>query len=107
MSRSRIYIKGIGAAASAGDGMEEWSISRGMLDFSDNRSCVPLVWGEEDPIPLYKETGSRVEPQPSGYVRLSRAYHEIEGKRLKRISGTLTFQPIEGLYMPPLDIDLS
>lgn len=89
------------------DGMEEWSISRGMLDFSDNRSCVPLVWGEEDPIPLYKETGSRVEPQPSGYVRLSRAYHEIEGKRLKRISGTLTFQPIEGLYMPPLDIDLS
>lgn len=89
------------------EGMEEWSISRGMLDFSDNRNCVPLIWGEEDPIPLYKETGSRVEPQPPGYVRLSRAYHEIEGKRLKRISGTLIFQPIEGLYMPPLDIDLS
>lgn len=89
------------------EGMEEWSISRGMLDFSDNRNCVPLIWGEEDPIPLYKETGSRIEPQPPGYVRLSRAYHEIEGKRLKRISGTLIFQPIEGLYMPPLDIDLS
>jgi hypothetical protein len=89
------------------DGMEEWSISRGMLDFSDNRSCVPLVWGEEDPIPLYKDAGSRVEPQPPGYVRLSRAYHERDGKKLKRITGSLIFQPIEGLYMPPLDIDLS
>ena len=89
------------------DGMEEWSINRGLLDFSDNGICVPLVWGEEDPIPLYKETGSRVEPQPPGYVRLSRAYHELEGQQLKRISGTLIFQPIEGLYMPPLDIDLS
>lgn len=89
------------------DGMEEWSISRGMLDFSDNRNCVPLIWGEEDPIPLYKETGSRVEPQPPGYARLSRAYHEIEGRRLKRISGTLIFQPIEGLHLAPIDIDLS
>jgi hypothetical protein len=86
------------------DGMEEWSFSRGMFDFSDSRSCVPLVWGEDDPIPLYVETGSRVVPEPDGSLRLSYAYHESEGKKLKRISGTLIYQPIEGLYMPPLDV---
>jgi hypothetical protein len=89
------------------DGFEEWSFSRGMLDFSDNSTRVPLVWGEDDPIPLYVETGSRVLPEPDGSLRLSYAYHESEGKKLKRISGTLIYQPIEGLYMPPLEIDLS
>lgn len=89
------------------DGFEEWSHSRGLLDFSDSRNCVPLVWGEDDPIPLYVDTGSRVAPEPDGSLRLSYAYHESEGKKLKRISGTLIYQPIEGLYMPPLEIDLS
>jgi len=89
------------------DGIEEWSFSRGLLDFSESGSCVPLVWGEEDPIPFYVETGSRVAPEPDDSLRLSRAYHESEGKKLKRISGTLIYQPIEGLYLPPLKIDLS
>ena len=68
---------------------------------------MPLVWGEDDPIPLYVDTGNRVAPEPDGSLRLSYAYHESEGKKLKRISGTLIYQPIEGLYMPPLEIDLS
>jgi hypothetical protein len=67
------------------DSMEEWSLSRGLLDFSDSRNCVPLAWGEDDPIPLYVEAGSRAVPEPDGSLRLSYAYHE----KLKRISGTL------------------
>ena len=58
------------------DGMEEWSINRGLLDFSDNGICVPLVWGEEDPIPFDLDVGTRIKPEADGSVRLCRVYHE-------------------------------
>jgi hypothetical protein len=53
------------------------------------------------------DTGSRVAPEPDGSVRLRRAYHEPEGQTLVRIRGTLTYQPVEGISLPPIDIDVS
>lgn len=37
---------------------------------------------------------------------LRRAYHE-DVEDLAAIRGSLTYQPIEGLYLAPIDIDLS
>jgi hypothetical protein len=51
--------------------------------------------------------GSRITPELGGGIRLRRAYHESDTLSLKRISGTLIYQPIEGLFLPPIDIDLS
>ena len=53
------------------------------------------------------DTGSRVTPEPDGSVRLRRAYHEPEGQTLVRIRGTLIYQPVEGISLPPIDIDVS
>lgn len=47
-----------------------------------------------------------MEPEADGSVRLRRTYHE-DGEDLVAIRGSLTYQPIEGLYLAPIDIDLS
>lgn len=86
------------------DGHEEWQRSTGLLGSA--KRCVPLVWGEDDPIPFDLDIGSRVAPEADGSVRLRRAYLE-EVEDLAAIRGSLTYQPIEGLYLPPIDIDLS
>lgn len=86
------------------DGYEEWQRSTGLM--SSTKRCMPLVWGEDDPIPLDLDVGTRVEPEADGSVRLRRAYHE-DGEDLVAIRGSLTYQPIDGLYLAPIDIDLS
>ena len=88
------------------EGYEEWQTERGLLDFgSPLLRCVPFARGEDEPMTL--DTGSRVAPEPDGSVRLRRAYHEPEGQTLVRICGTLTYQPVEGISLPPIDIDVS
>ncbi|MGE8503728.1 MAG: hypothetical protein ACN6P1_16005 [Pseudomonas sp.] len=47
-----------------------------------------------------------MQPKADGSVRLRRAYHE-DIEDLVAIRGSLTYQPIEGLYLAPIDIDLS
>lgn len=86
------------------DGHEEWKRSTGLLGSA--KRCVRLVWGEDDAIPFDLDIGSRVKPEPDGSLRLRRAYYEgVED--LAAIRGNLTYQPVEGLYLPPIDIDLS
>nr|WP_298116390.1 toxin VasX [uncultured Pseudomonas sp.] len=87
------------------DGVEEWKHETGL--FGSASRCIPLVWSEEDPIPFDLDTGSRVTPEPDGSVRLRRAYHEQGLESLVGVRGSLTYQPIDGLYLPPIDIDLS
>lgn len=86
------------------DGHEEWKRSTGL--FGSAKRCIPLVWGEDDPIPFDLDVGTRVAPEADGSVRLRRAYHE-DFEDLVAIRGSLTYQPIEGLYLPAIDIDLS
>ncbi|MBA1274950.1 toxin VasX [Stutzerimonas azotifigens] len=86
------------------DGHEEWKRSSGLLGSA--KRCVPLIWGEDDLIPFDLDIGSRVTPEPDGSARLRRAYHE-DVEDLAAIRGSLTYQPVEGLYLPPIDIDLS
>jgi hypothetical protein len=87
------------------EGHEEWKHKTGL--FGSASRCIPLVWGEEDPIPFDLDIGSRVRPEPDGSVRLRRAYHDDGLSTLVRVVGSLTYQPIDGLYLPPIDIDLS
>jgi hypothetical protein len=88
------------------EGHEEWQTERGLLDFgSPLLRCVPFAQGEDEPMTL--DNGSRVTPEPDGSVRLRRAYHEPEGQTLVRIRGTLIYQPVEGISLPPIDIDVS
>nr|WP_298116394.1 hypothetical protein [uncultured Pseudomonas sp.] len=87
------------------DGVEEWKHETGL--FGSANRCIPLVWGEDDPIPFDLDSGSRVTPEPDGSVRLRRAYHELGLESLVGVRGSLTYQPIDGLYLPPIDIDLS
>ncbi|EJO94410.1 hypothetical protein A471_08258 [Ectopseudomonas mendocina DLHK] len=86
------------------DGHEEWQRSLGLRGLSTR--CVPLVWGEDDTIPFDLDVGTRVQPEADGSVRLRRAYHE-DVEKLIAIRGSLTYQPIEGLYLAAIDIDLS
>ncbi|WP_222909695.1 toxin VasX [Pseudomonas sp. DNDY-54] len=89
-------------------GSEEWERESGLLSFGPtNGMCIPLVWGEDDQIPFDLDVGSRITAEPGGGVRLRKAYHESDTLSLKRISGTLIYQPIEGLFLPPINIDLS
>lgn len=89
-------------------GSEEWESESGLLHFGPSGStCTSLVWGEEDPIPFDLDVGSRITPELGGGVRLRKAYHESDTLSLKRISGMLIYQPIEGLFLPPINIDLS
>lgn len=50
--------------------------------------------------------GPRKKTEADGSVRLRRVYHQ-DVEDLPAIRGSLTYQPIEGLYLPPMDIDLS
>ncbi|AVO52230.1 hypothetical protein [Ectopseudomonas mendocina] len=87
------------------DGYEEWQRSAGLTGSA--KRCIPLVWGgEDDPIPLDLDVVTRVQPEADGSARLRRAYHE-DVEKLIAIRGSLTYQPIEGLYLAPIDIDLS
>src|SRR5690606_25374922 len=89
-------------------GSEEWEQDAGLLSFGPARGiCKPLTWSEEDRIPFDVDTGSRITPELGGGIRLRRAYHETETLSLKRIRGSLIYQPIDGLFLPPIEIDLS
>jgi hypothetical protein len=89
-------------------GGEEWEQDAGLLSFGPARGiCKPLTWSEEERIPFDIDTGSRITPELGGGIRLRRAYHESETLSLKRISGSLIYQPIDGLFLPPIEIDLS
>ncbi len=86
------------------EGEEEWKQKTGM--FSAVKGTRPLVWDETDPIPLYPDIGSRI-PVEGGGVRLRRAYHDDGESRLVAVRGQLTYQPIEGLFLPPIDVDVT
>ncbi len=104
------------------DGEEEWEQKTGL--FSSTRHCRALVWDEGDRLPFDPDTGThvrpdsnsrvphelfrnnRVAPQSNG-LRLRRAYHPDDDARLIAVRGKLTYQPIEGLYLPSIDIDVS
>lgn len=87
------------------DGHEEWTRSTGL--FGAAGRCTPLAWSEDDPIPFDLDTGNRVAPEPDGSVRLRRVYHDDGLDTLVAVRGSLTYQPIDGLFLPPIDIDLS
>lgn len=104
------------------DGEEEWEQAIGL--FSNVKHCRPLVWGEYDRLPFDLDTGTHVRsdsnsiippelfrnnrsvPQSNG-LRLRRVYHNNGDARLIAVRGRLTYQPIDGLYLPPIDIDVS
>jgi hypothetical protein len=86
------------------EGEEEWKQSTGV--FSAVRRTRPLVWDETDPIPFDPDTGTRIQAE-SGGVRLRRAYHDEGESRLIAVRGRLTYQPIEGLVLPPIDIEVT
>ena len=86
------------------DGEEEWKQKADL--FSSTGRCMPLVWDEDDPIPFAPDTGGRVVREPAG-LTLRRAYHDEGYSRLVAIRGRLTYQPIEGLILPPIDIELN
>jgi hypothetical protein len=88
------------------DGHEEWDFDQGLLSLS-KRIHKPLQWGESDPIPLSEEVGTRVTPEPGGVLCLSSAWHNSDTMTFQGIKGHLTYQPIEGLYLPPIEIDVS
>ena len=88
------------------DGHEEWETERGLLDFGP-RLIRRVPFAPEEDQPLTLDTGSRVAPEADGSIRLRRPYHEPEGQTLVRIRGTLTYEPVEGIQLPPIDIDVS
>jgi len=88
------------------EGHEEWRYGASLLGFKVTSNCIRLAWGETDRLPFSPEVGSRVQPARGG-IRLCRAYHETDTSRLVAIRGSLAYQPVEGLYLPPIDIDVS
>ncbi|MCO7554418.1 toxin VasX [Metapseudomonas otitidis] len=86
-------------------GYEEWEQSHGLLGDATLR-CIPLTWGEDDPIPFDPDIGSPHGP-PSDGIRLRRAYHDGPFERLVAIRGSLTYTPVEGLSLPAIDIEVS
>ncbi|KFX68547.1 hypothetical protein TMS3_0118025 [Pseudomonas taeanensis MS-3] len=101
LAGQRVYRQGMLSF----DGHEEWQQHSSL--FRSTTRCLPLVWGEEDPIPFDPDSGTRIAPEPDGSVRLRRVYHDDGLSTLVRVVGSLTYQPIDGLYLPPIDIDLS
>ncbi|BAQ77457.1 uncharacterized protein POS17_5763 [Pseudomonas sp. Os17] len=88
-------------------GVEEWTQEQPLMDFSPPRKIsYPLEWGEEDPNPLKQEFGSRIRQEP-GVLCLSAAYHQNGAMKLTGIRGNLIYQPIEGIYLPLIDVNLS
>ena len=47
--------------------------------------------------------GTRVKAEP-GVAVYRRVYHEEEGRELNAISGELSYSPLEGLTLPPVEI---
>lgn len=86
-------------------GYEEWEQSHGLLGDATLR-CIPLTWGEDDPIPFDPDIGSPHGP-PNDGIRLRRAYHDGAFERLVAIRGSLTYTPVEGLSLPAIDIEVS
>ncbi|MFV0888350.1 toxin VasX [Metapseudomonas otitidis] len=85
-------------------GYEEWEQSHGLLGDATLR-CIPLTWGEDDPIPFDPDIGSPHGPPTDG-IRLRRAYHDGPFERLVAIRGSLTYTPVEGLSLPAIDIEV-
>lgn len=86
-------------------GYEEWEQSHGLLGDATLR-CIPLTWGEDDPIPFDPDIGSP-HGSPNDGIRLRRAYHDGPFERLVAIRGSLTYTPVEGLSLPAIDIEVS
>ncbi|BAQ82038.1 hypothetical protein [Pseudomonas sp. St29] len=88
-------------------GVEEWTQEQPLMDFSPPRKIsYPLEWGEEDPNPLKQEFGSRIRQEPC-VLCLSAAYHQNGAMKLTGIRGNLIYQPIEEIYLPLIDVNLS
>ncbi|MDH1263451.1 hypothetical protein [Pseudomonas sp. GD03944] len=87
------------------EGHKEWTQKTVLFALASR--CIPLVWSDEDTITFDLDNGTRSVPEPDGSVRLRRAYHDDGLSTLTRVEGRLTYQPIENLYLPPIDIKLS
>jgi hypothetical protein len=49
----------------------------------------------------------RVTPEPGGVLCLSSARHNSDTMTFQGIKGHLTYQPIDGLYLPSIEINVS
>ena len=79
------------------DGEEVWG---GLLGFGSLRK--PVEWTGKD---FDRHEGSRVTVAP-GVAVYRRVYHEDRaGRSLNRISGKLSYSPLEGLTLPAVDIE--
>ena len=47
--------------------------------------------------------GTRIKSEP-GVAVYRRAYHDQNGQELDRIEGTMSYSPLEGLTLPPIEI---
>ena len=88
------------------EGTEHWQYSSGLFGLGGSAQCLRLAWDEHDKLPFYPDIGSPAPASING-LRLCRAYHETNGARLIAIRGSLTYQPVEELYLPAIDIDIS
>ena len=88
------------------EGTEHWQYSSGLFGLGSSAQCLRLAWDEHDTLPFYPDIGNPAPASVNG-LRLCRAYHETNGARLVAIRGSLTYQPIEELYLPAIYIDIS
>ena len=88
------------------EGTEHWQYSSGLFGLGGSDQCLRLAWDENDTLPFYPDMGRRAPASANG-LRLCRAYHETNGASLVAIRGSLTYQPVEELYLPAIDIDIS
>lgn len=76
-------------------GTEIWG---GFLGLGGARK--PVEWTGSD---FDRHVGTRVKAEP-GVAVYRRVYHEADGRELNAISGELSYSPIEGLTLPPIEI---
>lgn len=76
-------------------GAEIWG---GFLGLGGARK--PVEWTGSD---FDRHVGTRVKAEP-GVAVYRRVYHEADGRELNAISGELSYSPIEGLTLPPIEI---
>ncbi|GAA6131488.1 toxin VasX [Halopseudomonas sabulinigri] len=88
------------------EGTEHWQYSSGLFGLGGSTQCLRLAWDEHDTLPFYPDIGNPARASTNG-LRLCRAYHETNGAHLAAIRGSLTYQPVEELYLPAIDIDIS
>ena len=60
----------------------------------------PVEWSGKD---FDRHGGTRVKLPPNE-AAYRRVYHEEDGRELNAISGELSYSPIEGLTLPPIEI---